>query len=348
MKSLRLILFMLALAAGIDQASAQFSINKVTPKEADTKAIQDTLSKQIDLTNSFFSQSRYQAERRRIRKERNTVNFNGSLQMTQSGFNTNWQNAAGGQGNFTGRAAISFSHTYIRNKFNFQYTLEARYGFNILQSEALNENERQLLKTEDMFRLNINPSWALNKNWSYAALLQFASQFTKSYKTRADEFPASDFMSPGTLTLGLGFTYRHQKIPLTINISPLTGSMTFVKDSLLRAAYSVDPDRTQKSALGSSLILDMKVPFSKERISYKTYLDVFTNYDKVTRITWDNGLDFKILKFMTLNLFCTTKYDHSINLNKVDTEENGDLVWKRGIQFSHVLGVGLTYVFKNK
>lgn len=335
MKSLRLILFMLTLAAGIDQASAQFSINKVTPKEADTKAIQDTLSKQIDLTNSFFSQSRYQAERRRIRKERNTVNLTGTLQMTQTGFD-NW--AAGGQNTFTGRGALSFSHQYKKNKFNFNYDLEARYGLSIIDTVTY--------KNEDMFRLNINPSWDLNKNWSYSALFQFASQFSKGRKSPTDTTLVSDFMSPGTLTLGLGFTYQNKKIPLTINISPLTGSMTFVKDSLLRAAYSVEPDKRQKSSLGSQLIVNMKVPFAKDRVTYTTYLDVFTNYDKVTRVNWDNKLDFTVLKFMTLNLFASTKYDHSVNFRPKDQVDT--MPFLRRVQLNYSLGIGFTYVFKNK
>lgn len=334
MKSLRLMFLMLMLIAGIDPVSAQFTINKVTPKEADTKAIQDTLSKRLDLTSSFFSESRYQAERRRIRKERNTVNLTTTLSLTQTGFD-NW--AAGGQNTFTGRATVSFAHQYKKNKFNFNYDFEARYGLNIIDTASF--------KNEDMFRLNINPSIDLNKNWSYAALFQFASQFTKGYKSMTEHILVSDFMAPGTLTLGLGFTYKHQKIPLTINISPLTGSMTFVRNDSLSSvgAYGVDPGKTMKSSLGSQLILNMAVPFAKNRITYTSYLDVFSNYDKVTRVTWDNKLDFTVFKFMTLNLFCSTKYDHTVNF-----AESADDPFLRRIQWKYSLGVGFTYVFKNK
>ena len=334
MKSLKLIVCLLMLMAGIDPVSAQFTINKVTPKEADTKILPDTLSKHLDLTSSFFSESRYQAERRRIRKERNTVNLTTSLQMTQTGFD-NW--AAGGQNTFTGRATLAFSHQYKKNKFNFNYDFEARYGISVIDTASF--------KNEDMFRLNINPSIDLNKNWSYAALIQFASQFTKGYKSMTDHTLVSDFMAPGTLTLGLGFTYKHQKIPFTINISPLTGSMTFVRNDSLSnvGAYGVEPGKKQLSSLGSQLILNLKVPFAKNRITYTNYLDVFSNYDKVTRITWDNKLDFTVLKFMTLNLFCSTKYDHTVNFAK-----SAEDPFLRRVQLNYSLGVGFTYVFKNK
>ena len=335
MKSLRLILCILALMAGIAPVSAQFTINKVTPKQADTKILPDTLSKRLDLTSSFYSESRYKAERRRIRKERNTINLTTSLQMTQTGFNDYW--AAGGQNTFTGRATMNFSHQYKKNKFNFNYDFEARYGLSVIDKESF--------KNEDMFRLNINPSIDLNKNWSYAAMFQFASQFTKGYKSMTDNTLVSDFMAPGTLTLGLGFTYKHQKLPLTINISPLTGSMTFVRNDSLSSvgAYGVDPGKTMKSSLGSQLILNLKVPFAKNRITYTNYLDVFSNYDKVTRVTWDNKLDFTVLKFMTLNLFCSTKYDHTVNF-----AENPEDPFMRRIQLNYSLGIGFTYVFKNK
>ncbi len=332
MKRFKLILFLAALTLGATEASAQFSITKVTPKEVDTEALKDS-TKNLEIDNSYFSQSRVDAERRRIRKERNTITFTTVTGLGQTGFN-DW--SAGGNNTFSTRVGINFSHLYKKSKFNFAYTLEAAYG--------LNHIDKQTFKNEDMFRLNINPSWDLNKNWSYAGLIQFGSQFDRGFKSRTDSTLVSNFMSPGNLTLGLGFTYRHQKLPLTINISPLSGNMTFVKDSILREKYGVDPDKNVKATIGSALILNFSIPFAKEKLTYRTYLDVFTNYDDVTRVKFDNYLDIKVLKFMVFSVFCKTIFDSTVNF-----AENPDTdPFLRKVQFNYSANVALTYTFKNK
>lgn len=201
------LLLLLVLLGAANRSSAQFSISRVTPKEIDTKAMDDTIKPIAPINNRFFSEARYKAERRAIRKERNTVQINASAMFNLTGFE-NWY--AGGDNVFASNLAFYFSHTYIKSKFNFQTTFDARYGINRISGKNF--------KNEDAFVFNLSSSWELNKNWSYAATFQYRSQFSNGYKSRDDNTLVSAFMAPGTIAPAIGFIYRNKKVPLTISI----------------------------------------------------------------------------------------------------------------------------------
>ncbi|MFR4026353.1 MAG: DUF3078 domain-containing protein [Alistipes indistinctus] len=128
------LLLLLVLLGAANRSSAQFSISRVTPKEIDTKAMDDTIKPIAPINNRFFSEARYKAERRAIRKERNTVQINASAMFNLTGFE-NWY--AGGDNVFASNLAFYFSHTYIKSKFNFQTTFDARYGINRISGKTL-------------------------------------------------------------------------------------------------------------------------------------------------------------------------------------------------------------------
>ena len=199
------LLLLLVLLGAANRSSAQFSISRVTPKEIDTKAMDDTIKPIAPINNRFFSEARYKAERRAIRKERNTLQINASAMFNLTGFSKYW--AAGGQDVFATNLAFYFSHAYIKNKFNFQTTFDARYGINHIDGKNF--------KNEDAFVFNLSSSWELNKNWSYAATFQYRSQFSNGYKSREDNTLVSAFMAPGTIAPAIGFIYRNKKVPLT-------------------------------------------------------------------------------------------------------------------------------------
>ena len=52
------LLLLLVLLGAANRSSAQFSISRVTPKEIDTKAMDDTIKPIAPINNRFFSESR--------------------------------------------------------------------------------------------------------------------------------------------------------------------------------------------------------------------------------------------------------------------------------------------------
>ncbi len=325
-----LLLLLLVLLGIANHASAQFSISTATPEMIDSKFRSDTV-KPIPISNYFFSEARRKAERRAIRKERNTLQIEASAMLNLTGFE-NW--SAGGDNTFAASAALYLSHEYVKNKFTLQTTFDARYGVNRISGKNF--------KNEDAFTLNISSSRDINKNWSYAVTFQYRSQFSNGYESREDHSLVSAFMAPGTIAPAVGFIYRNNKVPLTINIMPVAGSITFVlNDSLSQAgAYGVTPGKNSVSTIGASLQVDFEKTFYKDIISYRTYFYAFSNYNSYQNayVIWQNTLQFKIFKLLSAELFCSTLYDEAAR-----TPER-----RQWLQVNYKLGIGLAYTFKNK
>jgi hypothetical protein len=72
---------------------------------------------------------------------------------------------------------------------------------------------------------------------------------------------------------------------------------------------------------------------------------LFTNYQtpKLTDINWETTINMKVNKYIVASIFAHLIYDDDIDLNP----EN-PLKREPGIQFKHVLGIGLSYMFGDK
>ena len=240
MKPCKIFILLAGLCVLAPRAAAQFSISKVTPKEADIKNKKDTVKEISAVTkNPFFSESRYRAERRKLRKERNTLNCTVGLNLNQTGFD-NW--VGGGNNTFDATASLLFSHVYSRDKFNTTYSLDSKYGMNVISGKTF--------KNIDYFIFNVNSGWAISKNWSYSASANLRSQWTKGYRSADDKTMISNFMSPGTLTVGVGLTYKafnkdQNRNPFIMTINPISGNMQFVLSDTLskQGLYGVPAGR---------------------------------------------------------------------------------------------------------
>ncbi len=75
----------------------------------------------------------------------------------------------------------------------------------------------------------------------------------------------SEFMAPGYLTTGLGFTYDPGKI-FTVVLSPASWRGTFVLNDRLsdEGAYGVDPGKHLLSSFGANLKGEVKYEFLKK------------------------------------------------------------------------------------
>ena len=131
MKPLRIFLLLAGLLLASSRAEAQFSISKVTPKEADVKNFRDTIKQLSAVNNQFFSEARYRAEKKRLRKERNTITCTVGLSLNQTGFD-NW--APGGNNTFDATASLLYTHVYTRDKLNMTYSFDSKYGMNVIDS----------------------------------------------------------------------------------------------------------------------------------------------------------------------------------------------------------------------
>jgi len=124
-----------------------------------------------------------------------------------------------------------------------------------------------------------------------------------------------------------------------ITVNPLSGSMTFVLSDTLskQGVAGVEPGKHQKSALGSTMRIDLNQPIAKSKLNYITYFYVSTNYEKNNYVEWQNTLNIKITQIINASAFCRMIY------NEVQpTPRNKPLQW------NYTFGLGVAYTFKNK
>lgn len=307
-------------------SSAQFSISKVKPKDLGT--MQKDLIKSTNVTNDYFSRSRWLAEKRRLRKERNFVEFGTTLQLTQTQFD-NW--ASGGDNTFSGRATLNFLHRYQRNKFGIEYWVNGRYGINVIDDKPF--------KNEDEFNIGTKTTWKIKNSWSYAGTVNVRSQFSNGYKSRTDKTLKSAFMSPGYVELSIGFNYRRDKSPFDISISPIAGNLTIVANDTLskQGINGVEKGKHVKGQLGPSTRIIFNKEFGKNVFRYYSNLYAFTNIRKSHIARWENKLDVRATKFFTTSIFALFYVDNEANTPKSTM-----------MQYNYSIGLGLSYNFKNK
>lgn len=326
MKFIKITLLITLLVAASDVA-AQFSISRVKPSSLDTKFFADSI-KSTNVNNAYFNRARWDAERKRIRKERNTVEFNASLQVSQTQFD-NW--AAGGDNTFSGRSTLFFRHQYKREKLAVDYRLEGRYGLNVIEGKPF--------KNEDEFKINFMTTWSIKHNWSYATTLNLRSQFTNGYNSRTDKTKKSSFMAPGFFDVTIGFNYKRPKSPFNITISPLAGSIVTVWDDELldKGMNGVPKGKKSKGQLGPSVRIDFDKEFCKKIFRFRSYLYSFTNIKTTPTVRWENTLEVRATKFLTTTIYALGYYDKQAITPK-----------PQKMQYNYSFSIGLAYTFKNK
>ncbi len=152
--------------------------------------------------NKYFDRAAWNAERRRLRKERNTVEFNASFETSLQQFE-NWTGS--GTNNFYILSNLFFRHQYKKDKLTVDYGIEANYGMNFIDDK--------FFKNKDEFKINGMAGLVARKDWYYSASVHLRSQFTAGYKSRTDSTLVSRFMAPGYFDVGIGFTYKKEGSP---------------------------------------------------------------------------------------------------------------------------------------
>lgn len=312
-------------------ASAQFTISQGTASSRlGTRSIKDSIRNQSSISNRYYSEARYRAERRRIRHERNFVKFTASLTVNQTQYE-NW--TKGGENTFSGLGTLYFNHKYSKKRFNIEYVIDAQYGQNVVDKKSF--------KNTDYFRFNPSVGFDITDRWSYSAAATLKSQFANGYKSRTDSTLVSAFMAPGTITLSVGITYQNKKKDpnFKVQMSPIGGNMTtvFNKELSDKGAHGLKAGQRTKNTFGSSLQIDLNYKFVKDKIGLSTYFFTFSNYRTNTFSEIRNSLDFSIAKFLKISTFVNAVYDRL-----------AEIPGGNKIQLNYRYGLTLAYTFQNK
>ncbi|MBR6831372.1 MAG: DUF3078 domain-containing protein [Tidjanibacter sp.] len=324
-KSLRFLIVM-ALIMWPLAMSAQFSIQR----QEDTKIndmnniFDEDFRVDGEMKPEFFDRAAWMAEKRRVRKERNTFEFKASLEGSMQQFE-NWQN--GGENTLSGLGTVYMNHKYKKEKFSTDFTMNLKYGMNVIDDKSF--------KNVDLLSLSGSVSRAMNDIWSYSGVVSFRSQFTDGFKSRTDETLKSAFMAPGYLDVSLGFTYNKKGSPFHITLSPISGNMIFVKDDRIDPkAYGVEEGKTTLNQAGPSINVKFEDKYGqKDNIQYRSTFYSFSNLSIAPTVRWENTVEVNLTKFLKTTFYWVLYYQKSAST---------------ALQHQYSATIGLSYNFKNK
>lgn len=350
----RLLVALMAMIAYCGTLSAQVSIYDVVT-EGNMKEFENDLKYQA-VDAAYFSDAAYRAERRALRKERNTLDFTANLHGSSTSFSDTWQSS--GDNTVTILANANFLHTYKRDRFSLTNTASAKFGYNRMMMELTEGAQSNVwFKNVDEISLSTAPQWAMVKDWTYGANIKFRTQFAPGYAARGDkerENPRiSNFMTPGYLDASVGFTYvlPSKSFPLKVNLAPMAMSTTYRHDPETQKLdgeepvdmnYGVPEGHRAKYEGGLSVQLDFDRTWGESGwLRYRTTAYSFYGWvtslysgDKIApTLRWENTFDIKANKYFSTQIYFQLYY------NKAEVDK---------LQMSSMLSIGLTYRFKNK
>lgn len=281
-----------------------------------------------------------------------------SLNFTNTGL-VNW--SAGGQNSIALGAIIDLYANYKEGKNTWVNSINwaagaARVGD---ETELIKKSDDQLI-IFSKYRKNVK------ENWGFAAFAELRTQVLNNpiYELNpADTVVGSDtkreiktdnytsgFLSPGYLVTSIGWEYNKGD-NFYVHATPLAGKGTFVLDDSLSALglYGVDPGKKSLFQLGALTRVGWKADVM-DNVNFSTNLMLFSPYEKFGNIdvTWETLTTFKINKYLTTTFATQLLYfDNSKPKIVESVDANGDVIEtaKHGIQFKHVLNIGLLAKF---
>jgi hypothetical protein len=238
--------------------------------------------------------------------------------------------AQGGENSLALSGSLNLFANYAKDKTTWDNNLDLAYA--ILKSGPTPSR-----KSDDKIDFTSKFGRKISTHWSYSALFNFKSQFTKGFKYPDDSNVVSKFLAPGYVTLALGFNYKPVDY-FEVFISPATGRLTIVNDDVLAnaGAYGVKPGEKTRMEFGAYLNMKFKKDIM-ENVTLMTKLELFDNYSddngnnrKNVDVNWETSLNMKVNKFITASIATQLIYDHDVI---------------KHTQFKEVVGVGLGYKF---
>lgn len=144
MKKARTILTLLTLMwAGA--AMAQVSIEAAAPKSDQIKFVDKI--KQNEVKVEFSNEAQERAARAAIRRERNTLEINASLNGSLSNFNSKWQSVNGNTNSITAISGFLLTHTFSKGRFTIDNKVSAKLGATNKESEWTKNQDEWFVST---------------------------------------------------------------------------------------------------------------------------------------------------------------------------------------------------------
>jgi hypothetical protein len=267
--------------------------------------------------------------------------YEASLGFAQTSF-TNW--SAGGDNAYSVNGMLNVYKNYAKGKVSWSNYLGLAYGLNYNKSAI-----PSMQKTNDKINFLTKGGIYAWKNWDYAGMFEFRSQFDEGFNYPNDSVLVSKFMAPGYFQLSIGMNYKPVDY-FYIFISPIGARLTMVNDDKLThtidqegkmiGAFGVIGDNTTLWQIGGSLNIAFKKDIMKN-VNLMSKLDLFSDYRHNPQnivVGWENNILMKVNKYISLSLMSMLIYDDNIDFIDKNANNKGPQ-----IQFRETFSVGLAY-----
>jgi len=265
--------------------------------------------------------------------------YEASLGFSQTTF-TNW--ATGGENSLSTNAMLNIFKNYAKGNVSWNNYLGLAYGVNI------NQTAPKVRKNNDKIDFVTKGGLYACKNWDYAGLFSFSSQFDKGFNYPNDSVHISKFMAPGYFQLSIGLNYKPVEY-FSVFISPIGARLTVVNDKSLTSrpegAYGIYGDNTTLWQIGGSVNAIFKKDIMKN-VNLMSKLDLFSNYlhnPQNIIVRWENNLLMKVNKYISLTFTSMLIYDDNIKYTDPEGITHGPRT-----QFRETFALGFAYSLEHK
>ena len=372
----------LAIFAMATPAVAQVSIEAAAPTKVSNKNIvfEDTV-KQNEVKTEYSNEAKIRAERAAIRKERNAVEFNAAINGSLSNFNSKWRSVNGNSNAITGLANFLFTHSYTKGKFTVSNKVTAKLGYTSKESEWTKSQDEWFLQTSPAYK--ISNEWNFGAIASFRS--QFANGVNDvNRRTSSALSPAYLNLSLGFTYVcpKKGFPIKINLSPISMSATYVTNSTVksgFFTEKAFKDAdgnavtynqYLDNPsvltntqrntaycygltlaDKNARYEGGSSLQVNFDRTFGKKGVfRYRTALYSF--YGWITEVAQQTG---KNKGLFDEHIAPTLRWEHTVDIKATkyfSTQFYFQMYYNKAqiksVQTQILLGVGLSYNFKNK
>ncbi len=296
-----------------------FSIFFYAQKDSTTIS-KDSIKKSIDTVKLAEKDIKVSS----IPKKNWSIKARNSILLNQSSF-SNW--IGGGANNIGWISSVDYNLTFEDDWNLWENILLSKYGQN--KTEGIGNR-----KTQDELNFSTNYGRKISENWFISAGTSLQTQFAAGYKNgnnpEADKI--SNFMAPGYINFGAGFTYRKGK-NFTMTLRPANIRWTLVLDKDLQKAgnYGLesDGDRSliQFGFFGTAMY-KVKLMEDIYLTSNASVISDYLNHPERLVLIYGGRLDLKLNKYISTILTLDLIYDHN-QIQKLQTKQT--------------VGVGLSY-----
>ena len=262
-------------------------------------------------------------------------NFQGKY--TQSYYSDNWYK--GGESNHSILGQINLEADYAKNHTTWDNKLELKLGY----YNTSQVNGKSTFRTnEDLIRFTSKFGLKAFENWYYSAQFQGYTQFAPVWDTKNPEKLKSKFMAPayGNLSIGMDYKPKFKKkgITLSVLLSPLSYNLKYSAVDSISTSFGIDAGQQVKHSFGSRFDGNLKWTFLDD-FTWTNKTQFYTTYES-TEINFENTIDYRLSKYLSLQFFCHWRYDDSV---KRKTDKNGKLMGYG--QFKEFLTLNFNYAW---